>query len=277
MLDQDLNIFYFGGSGGFYFLHYLLLYNKHYVCFNTDSVIRQNFLKTSAYLNRLRLRDVDYANCRDPSWPDYEFYYKNFDQLELLLQQELSELHDQHATNLEYLPGWFDYQLSRVIKHQWEINPGAWKSTETWPINDSTLVKCPVDREYKLYYTCNDIDQWLKYPGKKIVLYTDIRSQLRLAFYKKSWKFQIDHCMYKSKTRSILKSAIDFRNDWCYEELSRAIALSDQQIKLQEFVQNPKLITGAESTGAQINLHNQWLRNHPVDLLQRCQISCVLP
>jgi hypothetical protein len=275
MLNQDLNIFYFGGSGGFYFLHYLLLYNKHYVCFNTNSSIRQNFLKSSPDLNRLRLRDVDYANCRDPSWPEYEFYYKNFDQLDLSLQQELSELHYQHALNLENLPGWFDYQLSLVIKHQWQINQTAWKSTETWPINDSTIANCPVDRDYKLYYTCNDIDQWLTYPGKKIVLYTDIWSHIRLSSYKKAWKFQFDNYLYKSKIRSLIESSVEFHHDQCYEELYKAIEPSDQQVKLQDFVCNPERITGIMPNAAQLELRSKWLNNHPVDLLKRCQVSCV--
>ena len=30
MFDSDLNVFYFGGSGGFLFFHYLLLARKHF-------------------------------------------------------------------------------------------------------------------------------------------------------------------------------------------------------------------------------------------------------
>lgn len=118
---KDVVIYYYGGSGGFYALHLLLLGN----------------------------------------------YYK-------------CVMHGVTQT------------LDDIIARQWRISDiHEWKANETWPDNASTLAS---DFAHKVFFICNPEPEDLeKYPGTKIIIYTDtdthwdfVRAKRCFLFYKKS-------------------------------------------------------------------------------------------
>jgi hypothetical protein len=77
--------------------------------------------------------------------------------------------------------------LNGVIDSQWNItNHNKWKESETWPNNEITQLTTTSLR--KLYFSCNpDDDKNLTiFPGKNLIVYTDIDSQIELAYFKKA-------------------------------------------------------------------------------------------
>jgi len=59
-----------------------------------------------------------------------------------------------------------------------------WKSNELFPDNNKTLKL--KNNTKRIFYTVNEFDEWMDLPGKKILVYTDIHSQIRLNYYKRS-------------------------------------------------------------------------------------------
>jgi hypothetical protein len=77
-------------------------------------------------------------------------------------------------------------QLNIIIDHQWRITDHSkWKCNETWPNNNRTL---SMPGSPKLFFYCSHIrSEWEKLSGIKLLIYTDLASQLALCNYKKSW------------------------------------------------------------------------------------------
>lgn len=116
-MNDDIKLFYFGASGGFFCLHLLLL--------------------TEAYQCKFAGQDQNFEN---------------------------------------------------IFKKQWNIlNTEKWKSHEIWPDNYATIESSLLN---KVYFSCNDIDKLTTYPGKLIVLYTDIETQWFLARTKRAFWFE---------------------------------------------------------------------------------------
>lgn len=256
MFDSDLNVFYSGGSGGFYFLHCLLLGRQHFCRFPTEI----NF----EYHPDLRLSESSYNNIKDPSWPEYSAYV----QQSSLKNPELQNAEKQWAINPEVVPGWFDSVFESVHQHNWKINPNHWKSTEIWPNNQGTLNSECDRRPYRIFFTCNDVESWLQWPGKKIVLYTDVRTQTRLAMYKKAWKYTTAERTY-SKTKISLTTAKPYQGHMVWDKALPALEQADSAVLLQDFV---KSMLGTESTQAQKDFTEFWLAQHPTQLLRRSNL-----
>jgi len=121
-LNDDLAIFYSGGSGGHYLLHWILLYKKHYTNFSTTE-LKDKFISqlTIEQKSQLRLSMDSYQNIKDSKWPNYEYYLNNFDQFQTSIKLELQQHHSTwgEPTNL---PHWFDYQFDHILQNQWIIN-----------------------------------------------------------------------------------------------------------------------------------------------------------
>lgn len=256
MFDSDLNIFYAGGSGGFYFLHCLLLNKQHFCWFDLPTKIIPH--------SGLRLRKEDYDNIRDPSWPNYEDYLVHGNQG----NSELISAEMQWAYNPEVAPGWFDQQFGAVHSKNWNIDPQAWKSTEVWPINEKTLSSCCADRKYKIFYTPNNLTQWSKLPGRKIVLYTDISTQIRLSMYKKAWKYP--NLKTFSGMKNIRRTSRKYNDCAVDSVVSAALQRADYTVKLQDFV---KLMMSDSANEQQRQFTQLWLNHHPADLLRRCGLG----
>lgn len=115
-MNQDINLFYFGASGGFFCLHLLLLTDQYSCVF-----------------------------CK-------------------------------HGQDFE-----------TVFRKQWDIsNISDWKSHECWPNNKKTQTSTLTN---KIYLTCNEINDFISYPGIPIILYTDIETQWYLAETKRAFWF----------------------------------------------------------------------------------------
>jgi len=95
--------------------------------------------------------------------------------------------------------------LNEVIDSQWNIsNHNKWKESETWPNNEITRLTITSLR--KLYFSCNPADDknLTIFPGKNLIVYTDIDSQVELAYFKKS------HWFLGDTSKSLTLSKINF-------------------------------------------------------------------
>ncbi len=272
-LNDDLAIFYSGGSGGHYLLHWILLYKKHYTNFSTTE-LKDKFISqlTIEQKSQLRLSMDSYQNIKDSKWPNYEYYLNNFDQFQTSIKLEL---HHHHSTWGERtnLPHWFDYQFDHILQNQWNTS-NHWKSTEHWPDNPTTLSTLCPGRKYKIYFFCNDVDQWKKYPGKKVVLYTDIFSQIRMSLFKRAnWFLKSSQTNTKQIIRNILKNnSTNVNNEYIYNKVVPAIEFADQVIKLQDLINNPTDVIDGLMTDTHINFRNHWKSLHPTQLLEKCKL-----
>lgn len=259
MFSSDLNVHYSGGSGGFYFLHCLLMQKQHFCWFlpQVSPIPGQ----------KLRLAESDYNNVKDISWLSYSDYLRLGNQG----NKELASAELKWASNPEEVPGWFDHQLDAVYSHNWNIRqPTDWKTTEIWPVNQHTLQSNCADRKYKIFFTCNKVDEWVKWPGKKIWLYTDLRTQLRLAMYKKAWHYNKSAEKLFTRTKNIIKSAKMYRGDLVTKEAFDALEHAEHAVKLQDFVTQ---MLGEHSTQQQKAFTNQWLGYHSNNLRSRCKLG----
>lgn len=78
--------------------------------------------------------------------------------------------------------------LTSIIQHHWNVTDHTqWKKSEVWPNNNSTL-SMPGDQ--KLFFHLNpSVDLWRSITEKKLLLYTDFASQLKLSKYKNAWVY----------------------------------------------------------------------------------------
>ena len=66
-----------------------------------------------------------------------------------------------------------------IFENQWNISETCnWKDTETWPDNDRTLQS---NFNNKIFFHCNDVGNFIKFPGRKVVVYTDLSTQWQMA------------------------------------------------------------------------------------------------
>lgn len=258
MFDSDLNIFYAGGSGGFYFLHCLLLNKQHFCWFPEQSKIMPH--------PALRLRKEDYSNIKDSNWLEYNDYLVQGNQG----NPELISAEMQWAFNPEVAPGWFDQQFAAVHSKNWHINTQSWKSTEIWPNNEKTLSSCCADRKYKIFFTCNDLEQWAMLPGKKIVLFTDVATQIRLSMYKKAWIYRDAGQKIFDKTKNTLRKSEKYKQCAVSRLAFVALQQAEDSIKLQDFVE---LMQSDSANEQQRQFTQLWLSHHTEDLLRRCQLG----
>ena len=85
-----------------------------------------------------------------------------------------------------------DESINSIINKQWNVSDHSkWKNSETWPNNHATLsATTSLDR---LYFICNPNENNKFFlPGKNLMLYTDIDSQVELSYYKKAYWFVND-------------------------------------------------------------------------------------
>ena len=85
-----------------------------------------------------------------------------------------------------------DDSINSIVDKQWNISDHSrWKTFEIWPNNLATWsADTSLDR---LYFVCNpDHADIPSIPGKNLILYTDIDSQIELSYYKKSHWFLND-------------------------------------------------------------------------------------
>ena len=101
-----------------------------------------------------------------------------------------------------------------IFQHQWNIkNISTWKATETWPDNQKTLSS---NINNKIFFHCgNSIDVYNQFPGIKVILYTDVETQLYLAKTKTALWFKSDVKTeyYQSITNDFLTCYNNIKSD----------------------------------------------------------------
>jgi len=82
----------------------------------------------------------------------------------------------------------FKQDFDSAFDSNWDIkNVSTWKKTEQWPDNELTLQS---DIDKKIYFYCNPRKEvWNQSVGLKIVLYTDVYTQIYFAHRKNAFYF----------------------------------------------------------------------------------------
>jgi hypothetical protein len=283
-LTQDLNIYYTGGSGGFIFLHCLLLSKQYFLEYHYNlqqlqssrAQLANNKLFTEWFLKHARLSQYDYNSVRGQHWPQYQHYVQGQLPTEDLSKYLLTAYLDGSNDLIYDHDTEFDFLTELNIDHQWQARQ-QWKSTEIWPNNELTL-RANTQRP-RVFFHCNNRDAWLASPGKKVMLYTDVHTQLRMCSYKSAGMFfDTQGASRFSIHRQHLKTAVHDPltqckiDTWAVDELEHA----DLLVRLQDLINCPEqqlLRFGVDFTSEHQQLLQQWRAQHPTWLLAKCGIA----
>lgn len=276
MLNNDLNIFYSGGSGGFYLLHYLLLFKQHWCALGFPPALQHIIAQGSqAQKDQLRLSPKSYADCAGPDWPAYEEYNRSYPAISEPAKSELEALHAEWAANVDYIDQGFDTKLKLVLDHQWNIETTSkWKQQEVFPNNSATLSD-PSPRPHKIFFSCMHIDSdiWPDFPGKKVLLYTDINSQLRLAGAKKANWYNHGKRPSITQVKKFLRQSFTVNDQKVYSRVQEHFAAADYIICLQDLIARPEAVLGHAITDQHRQFTQHWKSCHPAELLQKTRLS----
>jgi hypothetical protein len=219
--NQDLNLFYIGGHGGFFFLHLLILSGKYACKFYPDS------------------GDAEYVD-------------------------------------------WFNNFKQTIYSKQWAPS-NEWKQNESFPDNRSTLTSENYSKP-RIVYTCNWFGEWSILPGKKVIIYTDLETELRLSWHKKAnifYKHTYEDSII-TIPQSIKKARFHYRNAETIDGvkykrgLRELIEQADIRINLHELIHDPKTVLfnnfGIEYNEDQKAHIEHWLSLHPKKLLEKTKL-----
>lgn len=256
--QQDLNIFYSGGSGGFILLHLLLLKRRHLIIFN-------DYLSYNWYCNWVqgRLDDPEFRTYIDQNIalndsdildnPKNIFQYK-LNSMECY-ENYLQVVRDFYKTLVD------DVIINQVLPSQWNPNRPNWKHSEVWPNNAMTGDFVDSGDFNKIFFTCNNVKSWQRLPGHKVLLYTDIKSQVRLCWFKKA-KWFVNCKTPLVSHRPLLRRLFSRPTHKAKEAWSHA----SSRITLQELINN------SSWRGDEVELIKQWKQQHPKLLLHKIGI-----
>lgn len=280
LISTDLNIFYLSGSGGFYLLHYMMLFNSHWCRFHHSVEFNQRLIETwcnssNGNADQLRLAEQTYQQCQGPDWPDYDVYCETWPDVTPTIRSELQNLHRHWAYNIGCLPGGFDLEFQSVLRDQWSMpSMASWKHNEHWPINDQTQTINTQARPHKIYFTCNDVTQWLEYPGQRVVIYTDCDSMLILNKAKLAGIYQpFKNFDVPALEKAVIENSIDYNNKKIAKSLLPAIAQADCVIYLQDLIRSPETSLNICVTEQHRAFTQHWLSLHSQDILSQIGLN----
>jgi hypothetical protein len=237
---------YFGGSGGFFALWHILL-GTDYRC----SLGKRSWLNS-------------YINIKGEDWPELPSV-KDWPEL-----PSVTDFPDSMVEELRLNPNWqeivdnlvdsFNPLTNNSLTYQqhWNIKDRSrWKSTEIWPENDKTQKS---DYKHKLFFVCNpSVRDVLSEADKKILLYTDYKTQYLLAKNKRAWKYGHGHDTATIRTTK-------FNGCKVHYEVAKIAEYTDYQVKLQDIVtsQGQALLDIFDVTINDSNIfhNNMWLDLH---------------
>jgi hypothetical protein len=111
-----------------------------------------------------------------------------------------------------------------------------------------------------------DSDVWPEYPGKKILIYTDIKSQLRLTRSKNAgWFFNENHPT--TTIKKFMRQAFAVNDLKIYNRLQSHFNTADHAVYLQDLVANPESVLGIPGTDQHQQFTRHWKNCHPRELL----------
>jgi hypothetical protein len=237
---------YFGGSGGFFALWHILL--------GTDY---------SCVLSHL---DQSYKNMRGSDWPTLQDLPENFDDFPKEQQQDPLYVNNQELIKevIENKNGSPCSINGISYKKQWNVSEdrSKWKSAEKWPQNDLTQNS---SFNNKLFFNCNpEKEHIIQDCDKRILLYTDIETQVMLAKNKHAWKYsRINIEEFESVEKP---ETTKFNGFEVFHEVDKIAKLTDYQICLQDIVntQGQVLLDIFNEKVNEDNIfhNNMWLNLH---------------
>jgi hypothetical protein len=200
----------------------------------------------------------------------------------LLLSQEYAcEL---EQPKLGSFDSWFKHFKECIYPLQWDVNDG-WKNNENWPDNMKTLLQENYGKP-KIFFTCNEFNRWKNFPGKKVIIYTDIRTELRMSLFKQANHFLkskfVDGIITKTIAvkgiRTVLRNPLEIYNNIEHRKgTQNMLDQSDIRINLQELIKNPEKVLfdnfGLTLNEDQRNHIANWLSLHPKKLLQKINLA----
>jgi hypothetical protein len=244
---MNAQLYYFGGSGGFFALWHILL-GTDYSCELQKGMNSYNIIRRSDWPAISEL-------------PATIFDLPDGVQEELTNNQEWKLIVEQTIENNNVSPRSIN---SSFYRSQWDINEDRtkWKSTEKWPSN---LLTQNSSFSNKLFFNCNPgQEDIIQDCDKKILLYTDIETQMMLAKNKHAW-------IYAEKSIEefeLVKTpqTKKFNGFEVFDKVAEFAEYTDYQIRLQDVVntQGQALLDIFDLTINENNVHhnNMWLNLH---------------
>lgn len=258
------------------FLHYILLYKKHYAYFNLDRS-PQIFYDVPKKFKYIESKD-HYNLVKGGNWPNYNSYRKfGTEGLDYRVVFEI-EGNEKTIQDEKFYDYFLEYYLPKVIEYTWQGNGHNWKKYETFIINNSTKDSniTGYKKIYNSLFTFN-LDTWFSFGGTKILLYADYKTQRRLAMYKRAFHFHpnsmevynfasIKKSFKKQKLITIDGITMDefFGDMWHH---------ADVKINLINFINSPEKYFNEPQNDSQKELLSKWKSLHPNKLLKKIGIN----
>jgi hypothetical protein len=280
-LDQDLAIFYSGGSGGFLFFYYMLLFKKHVVGYNV--AVLEKFKNQISELKFSQERDVhkdSYQNIAGPDWPNYEDFKSNNFFVSDVIKQEIESLKNQFVSykNISACNNNYDLlvdNIDKMIQAQFQGTKRNWIHLEMTPNNSITQSLQSQKYKQKLYfYRSSTVNDWKAFKGKKIIFYTDFQTQLRMAIYKKTKWFDDATIGKRNILVSDVKNVINNVDviNGINKEVYDLLPLADYAVTLQQLINDPREIFQENINNNQLDLIKKYKSLHPNLLLKKTKL-----
>ena len=253
-INQFYNIGYRGGSGGFVFLHFLMLSECYYTNFVNHSV-------SEVIDHQWNIKNIS-------QWKYTEIWPSNFDTINT-------------ASDLPKVLYFCNPSISEFENTQQSLFVTFKQSYNdikdlSWPDIDSfdDFIALPENIKTEMLTvsgTYNILDYYqTKYKLFKIWLYTDFNSQNELAWHKNAYYYCKD--LATQKITDIKKHSSVWENELVDNHALYFLNHSDIQIKLQDWINDPELLVELKLielvTPAQIDLIDRWKKLHPPELLK---------
>jgi hypothetical protein len=166
----------------------------------------------------------------------------------------------------------FDQQFERIKQQQWHDIPSMdqWKTVEHWPQNNLTQSLRMPDRA-RFFLTVNpSINDTKKYRAIKVLIYTDLATQLELSQLKRAW-------IYHPNYNVPVTDDATWQTQYCGDTVSLEIPQLAQQCtvvcKLQDVVKTQAQILCEQLSLPWNDMHKQlvthWLSLHPESVRQK--------
>lgn len=273
-MNQDIKLCYFGGSGGFIFLHLLLLSKQYTCCF------QQNESVSGAIAKQWRIKDSQPWKSTE-TWPD--------NSATLGLETKQSKIYffcNPVKQDIQLFPGrtvlLYTDKNSHIelahFKKAWLFNPygnsfynyvsyyrhqfSSWQFHYN-NIKDPSWPKCLSPRSFP------KLPDHIK---KELLQHPNTAQLLKIKKYERYNRLKTLVTYYKNKLKpaSILPNG-----DKVLKEVSDFFPHADVAISLQDVIKQPKILenlTRVPVNTDQLNLRDRWLSLHPDWLLKKINL-----
>jgi hypothetical protein len=258
-IQNVYNIGYRGGSGGFLFLHFLLLSDQYYTSIfdNIDfsNVVAQQWnISKNKQWKKTEFWPNNYNSINDNSDLDRILYFCNPTTDEFFKQQQLLDTIVNNYNNIK------DVSWPIVESAADFINLPSWIYQEVCGTTECKNVLAHFAGTNKT---------------KSVWVYTDVESQNELAYYKQAYWYFDQPKMEKMQSQNIRIET--WQNVVVDSAAVHFLNHSDIQIKLQDLVNTPELLVEHGMINCvnqqQLKLLSHWKSLHPPELLKKIGID----